>query len=69
MPYNPMSGPKIGIIAVYNESPGFFYPAMVTAVDKNTGLVELTTFPPGLGAVDRQNVRSDQDGIASNTWR
>jgi hypothetical protein len=67
--YNQLAGPVVGYTVVYNEFTGFFYPAIITAVDRFTGLIELTTFPPGLGAVDRQSVRSDEDGLASNTWR
>jgi len=66
---NKASGPQISQTVLYTITPGTAYTPFVTAVDATTGLVRLTTFPPGGTVVDRQSVSYDGTGTVANTWR
>lgn len=59
MAENQASGPHVGQTVIYSPSLGTTYPAIVTAVAAGTGLVRLTTFPPGGTTADQQNVPYD----------
>lgn len=69
MPENRASGPQISQTVLYTITPGTAYTAIVTAVSASTGLVRLTTFPPGGTVVDRDSVSYDGTGTVANTWR
>lgn len=68
MAENKTSGPQIGQQVVYTITPGTGYTAFVTAVNATSGLVRLTTFPPGGSVVDREDVSYDGTGTVANTW-
>ncbi len=68
MAQNTAEGPKIGFWVVYTASPGTNYAAMITAVDRTTGLVRLNVFPPGASITDVQNVGYDGARNGSGTW-
>ncbi len=69
MPENRASGPQVSQIVLYTITPGTWYTAFVTDVSAATGLVRLSTFPPGGTVVDRQSVSYDGTGTVANTWR
>lgn len=46
---------------------GSTYPAIITSVNKTSGLVGLTTFPDGLAPGTKTSVRYDYTG-AVGTW-
>lgn len=69
MAENRANGPTVGLMVVYTQVSGTFYPALITAVNQTSGLVRLTTFPPGGTTPDQQNVSFDDTGQTSNSWR
>jgi hypothetical protein len=69
MAENRTSGPMIGQTVIYTQTSSNFYPAFITSVAQASGLVRLTTFPPGGTTPDQQNVSYDGTGVISGTWR
>jgi hypothetical protein len=69
MAENRANGPFIGMQCIYTQTAAVFYPALVVSVAQPSGLVRLTTFPPGGTTPDQQNVSYDGSGLVSNTWR
>lgn len=59
MAENQAAGPLVGQSVVYTPSAGVTYAAIVTAVDRTTGLARLNVFPPGGTITDAQNVQYD----------
>lgn len=69
MSENQASGPQVGQSVIYTQTATNWYPAIVVSVAATTGLVRLTTFPPGGTTADQQSVSYDGTGQVSNTWR
>jgi len=69
MAENQASGPQLGQSVLHCPTPGTGVPAIITDIAPTTGLVRLTTFPPGGTTVDQQNVQYDGTGTVANSWR
>jgi hypothetical protein len=63
------AGPQIGQMVIYTVTASNFYPALIVSVNTTNGLVRLTTFAPGGGGTDQQNVQYDGSGVTANSWR
>jgi hypothetical protein len=63
------SGPQMGQMVIFTQTQVTFYPAIVVSIDRISGLVRLTAFPPGGTTPDQQNVSYDGTGVESNSWR
>ena len=63
------AGPQVGLTVIYQASPTSFYPALITSVNQTTGLVQLTTFPPGGTTANVPGAQYDATGTISGSWR
>jgi hypothetical protein len=63
------SGPKLRQIVIYNDATYGNIAAMITAVSQTTGLISLTTFPPGVSPQAQSNVSQDYTGATVGSWR
>ncbi len=69
MAENRASGPQVGQTVIYTASSSSNYPAIIVSVSATTGLVRLTTFPPGGTTADQQSVPFDPTGVTAGSWR
>ena len=63
------SGPKLRQIIIYNDATYGNIPAIITAVAATTGLISLTTFPPGVPPQNQTGVSQDYTGATVGSWR
>ena len=64
------SGPHKRQIVIYNDAVYGPIPAMITAVNATTGLITITTFPPGVAPdFSHSAVSYDYTGANTGTWR
>ena len=63
------SGPKLRQIIIYNDAVYGNIAALITGVNASTGLVSLTTFPPGVAPQNQSNVSQYYRGVTVGTWR
>lgn len=68
MAENRAGGPYIGQDVIYTPTAGTMYAAKITAISATTGLVRLTTFPPGGTTVDQTSVQYDGTRVVTNSW-
>lgn len=69
MAENRASGPQLGQDVYYTPTAGTVHAAKITSVAAATGLVALTTFPPGLTPGTASSVPYDGTGVVAPSWR
>jgi len=69
MPANECSGPKLSQLVFYLDATFGKIPAMITQVNATTGLVTLTTFPPGVAPQNQTSSQYDYTGTIVGSWR
>ncbi len=61
-------GPKVTQLIMYNDSVYGSVAAMITAVAAGTGLISVTTFPPGASPQTYTGVQYDYTGSIVGSW-
>lgn len=62
-------GPRTTQIILYLDPTYGSIPAIITAVDRVTGLITVTTFPPNVAPGTATNVKYDFTGSFIPSWR